>query len=92
MNKKIMQLLKGKGIKMKLRGYMYLHDAIQITIDNGNVIPLSISLYEKIASKYNETAISVETAIRYAIKSSNDCDCTNAEFIISSALEISLNN
>ena len=81
------------GVKPNYKGFMYLNTAIQLVIDNKNIIPnITNVLYPKIAKIYKQTPSKVERNIRFAIENSNDeyKNMSNKEFIAFCALNITL--
>lgn len=57
------------GIMPKLRGFIYLIDAIEMAIEDRNIICGGIiNIYKKIGMKYNVKWQSVERSMRYAVE------------------------
>ncbi len=57
------------GIPAHIKGYLYLRDAIRISVEDINSIQsITKTLYPSIASKHHTTASRVERAIRHAIE------------------------
>ena len=92
MEKKIVKYLIKCGIRPNLKGFMYLHKAIEKTINNGNVLPsVTKEVYPAIAREFNDTASKVERAIRHAIKTSyNHAYMTNGEFIANAVIDLNV--
>lgn len=93
MKKEIVNYLLECGIKPHIKGFNYLHRAIEITMANDNVMPpVTKILYPQIAEEFNDTYTRVERAIRHAIGQSKKeyKNMTNGEFIARASLVISL--
>lgn len=57
------------GVPAHIKGYMYLREAINMVVDNIELLSaVTKELYPSIAKKYNTTASRVERAIRHAIE------------------------
>ncbi|MBE5958778.1 MAG: sporulation transcription factor Spo0A [Lachnospiraceae bacterium] len=57
------------GIPEKLKGYVYLNDAIvKVMMDDSMLYGVTKILYPEVAKKYRSTAVRVEKAIRHAIE------------------------
>lgn len=56
------------GFKPTCKGFHYLYEAVQLTIQNP-LIRMG-TIYNKLAEKYNETYKLIERAIRHCIQSS----------------------
>lgn len=66
--RQISKILCDIGIPANLTGYHYLKDAIQLIIEDPEIIGrITKTLYPKIANKHNSTASRVERAIRHSI-------------------------
>lgn len=89
MKKEIVNYLLGCGIRPNLKGFRFLYRAIEITIENNNILQICSEIYQTIAEEFNESASKVERAIRHSIKTSKENNMTNSEFIATAALEIS---
>lgn len=73
MNKKITKALKKMGIPQNLLGWIYIGDAIQMVLEDEDMIrSITKKLYPAIAVKRNTTITRVERAIRHAIETSMD--------------------
>lgn len=66
---KIYSCLIDVGVHTNLKGFDYLHDAIDFVLKDKEFKNDIIGLYDKIANCYNESKTSVERCIRHAIKS-----------------------
>lgn len=65
----ITSILHEIGVPAHIKGYIYLREAIQMVIDNLELLgAVTKELYPSIANKYNTTASRVERAIRHAIE------------------------
>ncbi|AOZ79068.1 sporulation transcription factor Spo0A [Clostridium pasteurianum] len=92
------------GVPAHIKGYMYLREAINMVVDNIELLSaVTKELYPSIAKKYNTTASRVERAIRHAIEvawSRGQVDTihngkgkpTNSEFIAMIADKLRLKN
>ena len=93
-NEKTINYLLKKGMKPNYDGFWYLHDAVQIVIDNNNILPMLIKeVYPTIANNYGTKWQNIERGIRYIRQSCKDLKLkymTNSEFISYIALEISM--
>lgn len=93
-NRTIINYLIKKGLKPNHDGFWYLHDAVQIVIDNNNVVPkLTTDMFVIIAKDYDKKWQNIERGIRYIRQSCKDLKLkymTNSEFISYIALEISM--
>ena len=93
-NKIIINCLLDKGIKININGFWYLHDAVQIVLDNNNIVPALVKdLYPTIAMNYETKWENVERCIRYIRENCRHKkfrDMTNKGFISYIALEISM--
>lgn len=59
------------GISQNLKGFLYLKEAVMLSIHNPNItFQLTKILYPKVADKYETTAGCVERSIRHAINKS----------------------
>ena len=92
MRKEIVNYLLEYGIRPNLKGFNYIHRAIEMTIDNGNVLPqITKEVYPVIAREFNDSASKVERAIRHSIKSSyRRAYMTNSEFIVNAAIDLNV--
>ena len=64
-------LLKKLGVNAALKGYTYLNEAIQMTVDDPTSADMMTKvMYPCIAEKYNTTPSRVERAIRHAVEQS----------------------
>lgn len=91
MKKEIVNYLLVCGIRPNLKGFRFLYRAIEITIENNNILPkIYNKVYPTIAEEFNESASKVERAIRHSIKTSKENNMTNSEFIATAALSISI--
>ena len=64
-------LLKKLGVNAALKGYTYLNEAIQMTVDDPTSADMMTKvMYPRIAEKYNTTPSRVERAIRHAVEQS----------------------
>lgn len=89
MKKEIANYLLSSGMKPHLKGFRFLHRAIELTIENNNILPsMTKVLYPQIAKEFNETASKVERAIRNSIRHSKIGNMSNNEFIALAAVEI----
>lgn len=62
-------ILRQIGMPAKLKGYKYLREAICLAVEKPDVVNnIMTALYPHIAQKYNSDELSVERAMRYAIK------------------------
>lgn len=69
MKHEVSNCLKELGVPASIKGYHYLKDAIQITIDeNGILPPITKVIYPNVALKYDTTPARVERAIRHAVE------------------------
>lgn len=102
---RVANLLNTLKIPLYNRGFMYLRDAILLTLNNDSTnLNNSTNLYEMIAKRYQVTYFSVERDIRYAIThcSSEDIErlfgltnnqkLTTKKFIMLLANSIRMNN
>ncbi|MPW25169.1 sporulation transcription factor Spo0A [Alkalibaculum sp. M08DMB] len=65
----ITTILHEVGVPAHIKGYIYLREAIQMVIDNIELLgAVTKELYPNIAEKHNTTASRVERAIRHAIE------------------------
>ena len=65
----VYQHLRQLGVPANLKGYLYLHEAIQQSVQNPTVrIQMTKQLYPSIADKYGTTASRVERAMRHAVE------------------------
>ncbi|MFZ7131097.1 MAG: sporulation transcription factor Spo0A [Eubacteriales bacterium] len=65
----ITNILHEIGVPAHIKGYIYLREAIQMVIDNLELLgAVTKELYPSIANKYNTTSSRVERAIRHAIE------------------------
>lgn len=92
MKKEIVNYLLKCGIRPNLKGFGYIHRAIEMTIDNGNVLPqITREIYPAIAREFNDTASRVERAIRHSIQSSyKSAYMTNGEFVAKAAIDLNV--
>lgn len=58
------------GVAPNLRGYAYLHEAVQMTLVEKRHVAITKELYPAIAKKFKTTCSRVERAIRYAAECS----------------------
>lgn len=66
-------VLRQIGVPANLKGCRYLRDAICLAVENPVVVNnVMTAVYPHIAQKYNSDALSVERAMRYAIKQAWD--------------------
>lgn len=64
----VFECLKELGVPANIKGYHYLKEAIQMTIEGEGILaPITKVVYPEIANKYNTTAARVERAMRHAI-------------------------
>ena len=64
-------LLKKLGVNAALKGYTYLNEAIQMTVDDPTAVDMMTKvMYPSIAKKYGTTPTRVERAIRHAVEQS----------------------
>lgn len=92
MKKEIVNYLLVCGIRPHIKGFNYLHKAIEMTIENGNILPkITKVLYPEIAKEFNDTYSKVERAIRHAIGQSKKeyKNMANGEFIARASIVIS---
>lgn len=76
MNNKIMKFLIDTGVSPSSVGFIYLRDAIGMTIQNKCVIPcMEKDVYPKLSKTYGTTRGSIERAMRFAIE-----QCTKKEY------------
>lgn len=65
----ITSILHEIGVPAHIKGYIYLREAIQMVVDNLELLgAVTKELYPSIAKKYNTTSSRVERAIRHAIE------------------------
>ncbi|MFZ7120406.1 MAG: sporulation transcription factor Spo0A [Eubacteriaceae bacterium] len=65
----ITSILHEIGVPAHIKGYLYLREAIQMVVDNLEILgAVTKELYPSIAKKYNTTSSRVERAIRHAIE------------------------
>ncbi|MBE6143732.1 MAG: sporulation transcription factor Spo0A [Erysipelotrichaceae bacterium] len=68
-NKRITRILHNVGIPAHIKGYHFLREAIELTINNPSVIgQVTKSLYPMLAEKFDSSTSKVERAIRHAIE------------------------
>jgi two-component system response regulator (stage 0 sporulation protein A) len=68
-NKRITRVLHNLGIPAHIKGYNYIRESIELTIDNPSIIgQVTKLLYPQIAEKYDSSTTKVERAIRHAIE------------------------
>lgn len=92
MKKEIVNYLLSSGMKPHLKGFRFLHRAIELTIENNNILPsMTKVLYPQIAKEFNESISKVERSIRNSIYTSKVKNMSNSEFIALAAVEIELN-
>lgn len=91
-NKEIIKYLINNGVKPTLLGFIYLYDAIEITIANNNIIPKVADLCKTIADKYHTSKAGVTMAMRNAIASSSGklYNLSIATFVVNASIDISL--
>lgn len=92
-NKEIIKYLISNGVKPTLLGFIYLCDAIEMTIENNNIIPKSVGdLCKSIADKYHTSKAGVTMAMRNAIASSSGklYNLSIATFVVNASIDISL--
>ena len=92
MKKEIVNYLLECGIKPHIKGFNYLHRAIEITMANDNAMPpVTKILYPQIAEEFNDASTRVERAIRHAIQTANQGYkyMSNGEFIARASIVIS---
>lgn len=92
MKKEIVNYLLVCGIRPHIKGFNYLHRAIEITMANDNVMPkITKALYPQIAKEFNDTCPRIERAIRHSIQTSKKDYkyMTNGEFIARASIVIS---
>lgn len=66
---RISNILHEVGIPAHIKGYSYLREAIQMVVDDVDLLSaVTKSLYPSIAKKFNTTASRVERAIRHSIE------------------------
>ena len=65
----VTRLLHEIGIPAHIKGYQYLRDAIEISVEEEEIlISVTKVLYPSIAKRHNTTSSRVERAIRHAIE------------------------
>ncbi len=64
----IYELLLHVGVPANVKGFRYLHDAIDMTITNGMLPKITKTLYPSIADNHGDTPVRVERAMRHAIE------------------------
>lgn len=65
----IAELLRELGVPAQIKGYLYLREAISVTVDDGGELQMVTKcLYPAIAKHHGTTASRVERAIRHAIE------------------------
>ena len=75
----ITSILKEIGVPAHIKGYNYLRYAIEISVDDPDILNrITKGLYPTIAKKYNTTFGRVERAIRHAIEVA--CDRGNPDY------------
>ena len=66
---RISEIIKEIGIPAHIKGYVYIRDAIQMVMENPDLINgVTKELYPGVGEKYNTTASRVERAMRHAIE------------------------
>jgi len=69
MEESISNIFMTVGIPAHIKGYVYLRDAIKLSVDNPSIVnAITKGLYPAIASRHNTTSSKVERAIRHAIE------------------------
>ena len=92
MKKEIVNYLLVCGIRPHIKGFNYLHKAIEMTIENGGIMPkITKVLYPEIAEEFNDTYSKVERAIRHSISTAKKeyRNMSNSEFIAKASIVIS---
>ena len=90
-NKNIVEYLLDCGVKTNLKGFQYLYEAIEMTIENGYKLPkITVVIYPTIAKNNGDTNIRVERAIRHSIRNLHQKfrNMPNGEFISLAAINI----
>jgi len=64
---KITMLIRDMGIPAQVKGYRYMHDAIEMMITNPE-IAITRELYPEVAYKNNTSSTRTERALRHAIE------------------------
>ena len=93
MKKEIVNYLLVCGIRPHIKGFNYLYRAIEMTMENGNVLPkVTKVLYPQIAKEFDDASPRVERAIRHSIQTAKKDYkyMSNGEFIAKASLVISL--
>lgn len=93
MKSKIIKYLLGCKIRPNLIGFEYLCKAIEIAVNETNISnKITTKIYPEIARIFNVNPISVERAIRWAIKSSigNFKHMTSGEFMATAIITLKL--
>lgn len=84
MEAEITNIMHEIGVPAHIKGYLYLRDAIQMVVNDVELLSaVTKELYPAIAKKYNTTASRVERAIRHAIEvawSRGEIDTINKVF------------
>ena len=78
MEDKIVQEL--KFLNAKRKGYVFLKEAIEMSLSHQGKLALYKDVFPKIAEKYGKTSASVERDIRYLLKTSG-CSLSSKKFI-----------
>jgi two-component system, response regulator, stage 0 sporulation protein A len=69
LEEQITNIMHEVGIPAHIKGYVYLREAINMIINDANIMhSVTKQLYPSVASKYNTTPSKVERAIRHAIE------------------------
>lgn len=73
MNKSIVDYVLKLGVKPNTKGFYYLLDAIEISINNtGTRLKMFEEIYNVLGKKYNDNPLYVERALRHAIQNCLD--------------------
>ncbi len=65
LNSSLVSLFNTLGLSFKLKGSIYIHDILELVINED--VPINMSLYTVLSKKYNKSIKSIEKSIRYAI-------------------------
>ncbi len=69
-----------KSLNARRKGYIFLKEAIEMSLNHQGKLALYKDVFPKIAEKYSKSPASVERDIRYLLKTSG-CSLSSKKFI-----------